>query len=240
MEQTGTTLQLKTYTNTANMSGNNSSRGIYQCLWEDRLDERTALLGEADPYDPDLIVQEVEIAFLQDDASCGYAQLTVTSNAADSNKTMHIDDPPKVSWEVSAEALTISGNAVWKDGTGQYPAVKNKDTKATIRIPLIKLKLEGIKSSWSLANIVNHIGRINSDVFQGAPAKTLLFNDFQAQTRPDGKFHVEYDLLYKPTSWVKFWREDKAGGPGWEEIGLGPAGGTSPYELVAFSNLWSS
>ena len=225
------TVTLKSYRNRKGLSGNSGSTAVFIGDWANRNTDRDTLLTALDANDNTLICTNVEYEPLDGDVFSGKAELTCTF--APPEKAPQTDDAMRIRWEVSGESVTISGNFTWSGGD----PIVNVNVLPTKQIALIKCIVSGVKSSWSLSTIASLIDHVNNASWQGAAAETILFHGCTVSTRQDEDgdtvYEIEYELLYKPSGWNKFYRESTGT---WVEI---VKTGTSDkvYETATFTNL---
>jgi hypothetical protein len=205
-------LKCMSYKDTTRVGSDPTSRYVFHCPWADRFSNRNTLIRSIDANNTILKCESVEIAILQDDGFAGYAKLTADFAPAVRVDWTEADLPFKWRWEVAGEAITVSGAYHWSSDS--EPLV-NRHVLPVRQWPLAKIVLFGTRSNWNLSNMASYVDkpRVNNTTeFLGAAAETVYVHSSSATPRPyeDGTavFDVQISLLWKPSGWNKFYRED--------------------------------
>lgn len=231
-----TSLNFVSYLNNKDMAGTSYATAKFLSPIADIFSNRDAMINQVDPKDSSLSCKSVTIDWNANDTFAGWVQLTANYVAPSRIAPLIADSACQIRYEVSGETFTLTEGTVptvkpywYSDNT----SLVNKVVLPTKTIALVKVILSGVRTTWSLSNISGYIDKVNSDVWQGATAETVLFHSFNANIRPDGKWAVEYELQYKEVGWNNFWNETTQK---FDKLIIGLNGQTA-YDSTSFANL---
>ena len=173
-------------------------------------------------------------------------QLSASYAPKFSIEALTIDLPLKWRLEGSGECVTISGNNgntssgyKWENGDPML----NQRVLPVKRFSLVKIVMYGTRSTFDLSSYESLVDHINSDGFLGASAETVFFESFQCQQKQlmDGTivFAIELHLIWRPSGWNLFFREDVAAAQDHMQR-LVDQDGNAVYPTAALSGLLDS
>jgi hypothetical protein len=134
-------------------------------------------------------------------------------------EALTIDLPLKWRLEASGECVTISGSNgsassgyKWANGD----PLLNQRVLPVKRFTLAKVVMYGTRSVFDLGTYMDLVDHVNSDNFLGASEETIFFESVQCQQHQlmDGTivYAIELHLIYRPSGWNLFFREDVPAG----------------------------
>ena len=151
-------------------------------------------------------------------------------------------------WNATGDVVTIGEGFGWISDIGiTYTAIKDEDISAVMIFPKASFSLTGktdLFDSDAKTLVLDTQGKINKEnitikgfVYQ---SDHLLFESFSSQEGKDifgNDIHtLTYNFEYlQDNTWNHYWRKDKTGGPGYQEIA--DENGASPYTSTLFSDI---
>jgi len=205
-------LQMTNHTYEMGVAGEISSQATFVCDISEWETQYAALLNSGDAISSNLVCKKVSAAPLKNDWACGKMVLIADYVPKWSIEALTVDLPFKWRLEASGQALTVKGNLKWASDSELF---LKRGALPVKRFSLVKVVLFGMRSSFDLSTYESKIDHVNSDVFLGAAAETVLFETAQAQQRMlmNGSiiYSVELHLTWRPFGWNNEWR-DKDGG----------------------------
>lgn len=195
----------------AGIAGDSNAKTAWTCDSADLVDSVNALFNTAHGYLSNLVVKSVNVAPLKGDWSTGKAVLTANYAPYLSVDALLVDRPFKFRMEVASEAITIRGNYHWSSDSA--PVLK-RGVLPVKRFSLTRIVLFGMRSTFDLSTYESYADHVNSLPFLGGSEETVLFHSTRVEQKQllDGTYvyAVELHLLYRPSGWNNFYREDKS------------------------------
>lgn len=111
----------------------------------------------------------------------------------------------------AGEAMLLNPS-VWYWSSDSKTLTPEENPNAVKIMPQLDVSYTGEWYSINTTKINNCIGKVNSDVFLGADAGTLMLTgaSFNQESAPSGaKWSITFNFGWKPDGWRKFWRQDK-------------------------------
>lgn len=149
-----------------------------------------------------------------------YSQWMVTAHYS---SAPWLDEPPQENIEFSLETFETGEGRTWKN-TGTI-----MDSSMTVQNPTLTRTISFVVSSIPLSAILNAVGKVNIQPFQGFPAETLLFLGATTDTAyrwesQDFVYRVTYRFTWKRFGWNIVWRQprqavDDTGMPAFDDNG---------------------
>lgn len=173
----------------------------FRCNWDETEDPALPVYGSAfDSANPQLVC--VDIAYDQDEA---YSAI-VTCHY--SNQGIYGADFYTENLDFSCEVLDTTRSCTWE--TAGTPV----DIPISTIYPIVEYSV-GIKVETApIPAIISAVGKLNSKIFHGCAAETLLFEGANVAASYDkngnaSSFNVTYKFLYRQRSHNMAWREAK-------------------------------
>ena len=218
--------------------GKSTSTRSYVCDFTERDTVLASLLGSVDEDDAFLMCFEAPWDHLGNDPACGKIRIDAQYGPLADVVAKTPDLPFKFKVSFKSETFTISGEG-WVWDTGDLP-ILNKNVLPNETVYTGELVLFGCRSSVDFSTFTPWQGKINSDVFLGAPPGYLLFLGADIQPRMIGAVEVldvEVHIMYKAPGFNYFWNEDQTGWDKIVKLNVFSAESGFLYEEVAFASL---
>lgn len=207
-------LELTNHTYDLGHRGDCKSEAVGVCNMSEWVSVANSLLGAQDAISANLRCKTVKAKPLRGDWASGKMELTLEFAPLLSIEALSVDLPFKWRMEVASECVTVHGGYHWatpNPKTGET-AFANQRVLPVKRFTTVKMVLYGTRSAFSYATYEDTIDHINSDTFLGGAAGTVFFESVNVQMHQllAGTiiYAVELHLIYKPSGWNRFFRED--------------------------------
>ena len=148
-------------------------------------------------------------------------------------------------WEVGGEAITVGLGFKWSSDNKK---VTKEDVSAIKVFPTATIAISGTTNklnSTAKGTLLNLVGKTNTNAVTikgySYPAKKLLYlgtgaDELGEDSVGSDLYKMAFNYAYRHSNtWNQFWRDDKAGGPGWDT--LVDAAGKAVYEDAGFSDM---
>jgi hypothetical protein len=220
------TVQFMDYKAQTTITGNSGS--TYRFLtpwtgdWSDMLATKLSYLRAYDAHDMTLQCDSVSVDYLGDDPNSNQGIISVHCMPAWKLALLVPNSVFRLKRRAGSESFTIHTPLTattplkWADGSN----VTNTAILPVKKVPVIDVVAYGTRTSVTAATWASYSGCVNSDVFDGAPIGTVMFEGATTSPRQleDGTMTNDVELSFKvrvltvggtTITWNHFWNETK-------------------------------